>query len=45
VAFRGPTTVYALMQAMGLVNDHPAGCVVRREVEILRGPVLTEYWG
>jgi DNA-3-methyladenine glycosylase I len=31
--FVGPTTVYALMQAGGLVNDHVAGCHVRREVE------------
>jgi DNA-3-methyladenine glycosylase I len=28
--FVGPTTVYALMQAMGLVNDHAEGCVVRQ---------------
>jgi DNA-3-methyladenine glycosylase I len=27
--FVGPTTCYAFMQAMGLVNDHVAGCVVR----------------
>lgn len=26
----GPTTVYALMQAMGLVNDHLDGCHVQR---------------
>ena len=25
--FVGPTTVYAFMQAMGLVNDHAVGCV------------------
>jgi DNA-3-methyladenine glycosylase I len=25
-SFVGPTTVYAFMQAMGLVNDHVAGC-------------------
>jgi DNA-3-methyladenine glycosylase I len=25
----GPTTVYAFMQAMGLVNDHLDGCVAR----------------
>ena len=31
--FVGPTTMYALMQAMGLVNDHLAGCWVRDEVE------------
>jgi DNA-3-methyladenine glycosylase I len=27
--FVGPTTVYAFMQAMGLINDHAQGCVVR----------------
>ncbi|MFD9940803.1 DNA-3-methyladenine glycosylase I [Nonomuraea sp. NPDC059023] len=27
--FVGPTTAYALMQAIGLVNDHLADCVVR----------------
>ena len=27
--FVGPTTVYAFMQAMGLVNDHLDGCVAR----------------
>jgi len=27
--FVGPTTVYAFMQAMGLVNDHVEGCLVR----------------
>jgi DNA-3-methyladenine glycosylase I len=26
----GPTTVYAFMQAMGLVNDHLEGCHVRQ---------------
>ena len=35
-AFVGPTTVYAFMQAMGLVNDHAHGCVIRREVEAAR---------
>ena len=28
-SFVGPTTVYAFMQAMGLVNDHVEGCGVR----------------
>lgn len=28
-SFVGPTTVYAFMQATGLVNDHLAGCHVR----------------
>ena len=27
--FVGPTTVYAFMQAMGLINDHADGCVIR----------------
>lgn len=30
--FVGPTTVYAFMQAMGLINDHAEGCVIRAEV-------------
>ena len=30
--FVGPTTVYAFMQAMGLVNDHADDCVGRAEV-------------
>lgn len=28
-SFVGPTTMYALMQAMGLVNDHLEGCAAR----------------
>ncbi len=35
--FVGPTTVYAFMQAMGLVNDHLEGCWVREEAEHARG--------
>ena len=31
--FVGPTTLYALMQACGLVDDHLAGCPARRAVE------------
>jgi DNA-3-methyladenine glycosylase I len=31
--FVGPTTVYAFMQAMGLVNDHLEGCSARRAVD------------
>jgi DNA-3-methyladenine glycosylase I len=34
--FVGPTTVYAFMQAMGLVNDHAADCVIRSKVERAR---------
>ncbi|MDR3374307.1 MAG: DNA-3-methyladenine glycosylase I [Ancalomicrobiaceae bacterium] len=30
-SFVGPTTVYAFLQAMGLVNDHLEGCFVRAE--------------
>jgi DNA-3-methyladenine glycosylase I len=31
--FVGPTTAYAAMQAIGVVNDHRADCFVRDEVE------------
>ena len=31
--FVGPTTCYAFMQAMGLVNDHMDGCFCRDEIE------------
>lgn len=34
--FVGPTTVYAFMQAMGLINDHMEGCVIRAKVERAR---------
>jgi DNA-3-methyladenine glycosylase I len=34
--FVGPTTVYAAMQACGVVNDHLAGCPVRQAVELER---------
>jgi DNA-3-methyladenine glycosylase I len=34
--FVGPTTAYAFMQAMGMVNDHVEGCVVRARVERVR---------
>jgi DNA-3-methyladenine glycosylase I len=34
--FVGPTTMYAFMQAMGLVNDHLDGCAVRATVEEAR---------
>jgi DNA-3-methyladenine glycosylase I len=29
--FVGPTTIYAFMQAMGLINDHVEACVMRAE--------------
>lgn len=34
--FFGPTTAYAFMQAMGMVNDHMKGCAVWDEVEAFR---------
>ena len=34
--FVGPTTVYAFMQAMGVVNDHLEGCDAREVVEEAR---------
>lgn len=34
--FVGPTTIFAFMQAMGLINDHDIGCVIRDEVEEAR---------
>jgi DNA-3-methyladenine glycosylase I len=40
-SFVGPTTVYAFMQAMGLVNDHLEGCFRRDHVHRARaGAVL-----
>lgn len=35
-SFVGPTTVYAHMQAMGLVNDHIEGCACRAGIEAER---------
>ena len=44
-SFVGPTTIYAFMQAMGLVNDHVEGCYVRdaiaRDRKRLKPPVAT----
>ena len=34
--FVGPTTIYAFMQAMGLVNDHLEGCCARDSAETSR---------
>ena len=34
--FVGPTTSYAFMQAMGLVNDHLHDCFVRTEIDRVR---------
>ncbi len=35
-SFVGPTTVYAFMQAMGLVNDHVEGCATRAAALVAR---------
>jgi DNA-3-methyladenine glycosylase I len=32
-SFVGPTTVYAFMQAVGIVNDHVEGCCLREPIE------------
>jgi DNA-3-methyladenine glycosylase I len=32
-SFVGPTTLYAFMQAMGMVNDHLEGCALRQQCE------------
>ncbi|WP_425500754.1 DNA-3-methyladenine glycosylase I [Pseudaquabacterium terrae] len=34
--FVGPTTVFAFMQAIGLLNDHAEACVIRDEVRAAR---------
>jgi DNA-3-methyladenine glycosylase I len=34
--FLGPTTVFAFMQAMGLINDHVEACVMRDKVALAR---------
>ncbi len=38
--FVGPTTAYAFMQAMGMVNDHAPGCAVRAAVEAARARLV-----
>lgn len=34
--FVGPTTVFAFMQAMGLVNDHAENCIMREKAQVRR---------
>ena len=41
--FVGPTTVYAFMQTMGLVNDHLGGCFVRTACEEERQMLLERF--
>jgi DNA-3-methyladenine glycosylase I len=38
--FVGPTTAYAFMQSMGLVNDHQEGCDVRAAVARARAALV-----
>jgi len=40
-SFVGPTTVYAFMQSMGLVNDHLEGCRTRDAAAAARASVAT----
>jgi DNA-3-methyladenine glycosylase I len=42
-SFVGPTTVYAFMQAMGLVNDHLEGCWVRKRSEQERRKIYRDH--
>lgn len=35
--FLGPTTIFAFMQAMGLINDHSKDCAIRAIAERARG--------
>lgn len=42
--FVGPTTAYAFMQAMGMVDDHLEGCAVREEVERARAAFVRPRW-
>ena len=44
-SFVGPTTAYAFMQAMGLVNDHIEGCWRRPEVDVLRASLCVPSGG
>ncbi|WWI15497.1 DNA-3-methyladenine glycosylase I [Erwinia aphidicola] len=36
----GPVATYSLMQALGLVNDHLAGCCIRAECEAERSAAI-----
>ena len=39
--FVGPTTMYAFMQAMGLVNDHILGCSARVKASVARAEFIS----
>jgi len=38
--FVGPTTIFAFMQAMGLINDHAEGCVMRGKAATARAEFI-----
>lgn len=38
--FVGPTTVFAFMQAMGLINDHVQGCFLRQQINDMRASLV-----
>lgn len=38
--FVGPTTAFAFMQAMGLINDHARGCMCRARVDAARATFI-----
>ena len=44
-SFVGPTTMYAFMQAMGLVNDHIDGCAARERAERARRAAFQSVLG
>lgn len=41
--FVGPTTMYSMMQSVGMVNDHVVGCYVRNECEHQREITLGDF--
>lgn len=41
--FVGPTTMYSMMQAVGIVNDHFDGCFVREDCEQLRRETIQQF--
>lgn len=43
--FVGPTTVFAFMQAMGLINDHAEGCISRSLVAAARSQFISPAKG
>jgi DNA-3-methyladenine glycosylase I len=44
-SFVGPTTVYSMMESIGLVNDHLSDCALRDEVERARARFQRPFTG